>query len=124
MTMSPSLPTPEVPAGVAERRRFPRYRYSAPINVRPANVSERRGMSVEISECGASIVVGASLNVGDTVQLEPIGGGVAQAVVRRSRGRLYGFEFLALSAEQAAKIREICRMLPRYHSKTLDLWEQ
>jgi hypothetical protein len=124
MTTSPSLLAPEVPADVAERRRFPRYRYSAPITVRPAHIDEHRGMSVEISECGASIVVGAPLNVGDTVQLEPIGGGAAHAVVRRCRGKLYGFEFLSLSAEQAAKIREICRMLPLYRSKTLDLWER
>lgn len=81
-------------------------------------------MTVEISECGASIVVGASLTVGDTVELEPVGGGIASAVVRRNFGRLYGFEFLNLSAEQAEKIKEMCKMLPLYRSKTLDLWKR
>ena len=114
----------EVALNVSERRRFPRYRYSAPIIVRPANVSEVRGMTVEISECGASVIVGALLKVGDTVELEPLGGGRAAAVVRRSFGKLCGFEFLDLSPEQAGKIRDMCRMLPLYRSKTLDLWER
>jgi hypothetical protein len=122
--MEPSLGGTEVPVGGSERRKFPRYRYSAPIIVRSANVPEMRGMSVEISECGASVIVGASLKVGDTVELEPVGGGAAAAVVRRSFGKLCGFEFLDLSPEQAGKIREMCRMLPLYRSKTLDLWER
>ena len=122
--MNPSPIAKEVPLGVPERRRFPRYRYSAPIIVRAANVPEARGMTVEISECGASIVVGASLKLDDTVELEPVGGGIASAVVRRNFGRLYGFEFLNLSAEQAGKIEEMCKMLPLYRSKTLDLWER
>jgi PilZ domain len=122
--MKPSLVATEVPLSVPERRRFPRYRYSAPLIVRAANVAEARGMTVEISECGASVIVGALLKVGDTVELEPVGGGIASAVVRRGLGRLYGFEFLNLSAEQAGKIREMGKTLPAYRSKTLDLWQR
>jgi hypothetical protein len=79
---------------------------------------------MEISECGMSLMVGGPLKGGDIVELEPIGGGRATAVVRRGLGKLYGFEFLQLSSEQAANIREMCKMLPSYRSKTLDLWER
>jgi hypothetical protein len=81
-------------------------------------------MSVEISEYGLSAVTGMILNVGDLVELEPIGGSSVSAVIRRRFGRFCGFEFLNLSTEQAEKIREMCRMLPQYRSKTLDLWQQ
>jgi PilZ domain len=122
--MEPGLGGTEVPLSVFEKRRFPRYRYSAPIIVRPANVPEVRGMSVEISECGASVIVGAFLKVGDMVELEPVGGGRAAAVVRRILGKLCGFEFIDLHPEQAGKIREMCKMLPAYRSSTLDLWKR
>jgi hypothetical protein len=81
-------------------------------------------MSVEISESGASVIVGASLKVGDMVELEPVGGSPAAAVVRRSLGKICGFEFLDLSQHQAGKIREMCKMLPQYRSKTLDIWDR
>lgn len=116
--------TVQLSTKVSERRRFPRYRYSAPIIIRRSSPPEIRGMCVEISECGASVIMSASLNVGDKVELEPVGGGPAEAVVRRTLGRLCGFEFLNLSAEQTAKIREICKMLPLYRSRTLDLWQR
>jgi c-di-GMP-binding flagellar brake protein YcgR len=122
--MSESHVAPEVAQQAADRRRFPRHRYSAPIVVRLANAPEARGMSLEISECGMSAVVGAALKVCDRVELEPVGVGAATAVVRRTLGNLCGFEFLNLSSEQAGKIREMCVMLPRYHSRTLDLWKR
>ena len=92
--------------------------------VRHADSPEQRGMSVEISECGTSIMIGGFLNVGDKVELEPVGSGTATAIVRRCRGRLYGFEFLDLSPEQTEKIRAVCKMLPAYRSRTLDLWDR
>jgi len=122
--MNPEANVAKVPLGAAERRKFPRYRYSAPLIVRPANAPDLRAMSVEISECGASAVISALLKVGDTVELEPIGGGAVSAVIRRSCGRFCAFEFLNLTKEQAGKIKEMCRMLPLYHSRTLDLWER
>ena len=79
---------------------------------------------MEISECGTSAMLGSSLTVGETVELEPVGGGPAAAIVRRCVGQLYGFEFLHLSPEQAAKIREMGKMLPPYRSGTLDLWQR
>jgi c-di-GMP-binding flagellar brake protein YcgR len=107
----------------SERRRYPRYRYSAPIKVRFGNTPESQGMTVEISECGMSAVTNSPLQVGDLIEAEPIGGATASALVRRKFGRFYGFEFLNLSAEQTEKIRKMCTMLPLYRSKTLDLWQ-
>jgi hypothetical protein len=121
--MNPGLAVPAVVPSVSERRRFPRYRYSVPIIVRSANAPESRAMSVEISECGLSAVTGAALTVGDSVELDPIGGRSVTAIIRRRFGRFCGFEFMNLSAEQAGKIREMCRMLPQYRSKTLDPWQ-
>ena len=120
--MNPGLVAAEVLSGAAERRRFPRHRYSAPMIIRRLNLPEIRGMSVEISESGASVITDAYLKLGDTVELEPVGASTAAAVVRRCWGRFHGFEFLNLSPEQAGRIRDICRMLPLYRSKTLDLW--
>jgi len=121
--MDPSLVATEVPRNVVERRMFPRYRYSAPIVIRAANVPEIQGMTLEISECGTSVMAGASLNVGDTVEMKPVGGGTATAVVRRTFRRLYGFEFLNLSPEQTERINEMCKMLPLYRSRILDVWK-
>jgi c-di-GMP-binding flagellar brake protein YcgR len=122
------MSTSPVGTGVAvsamERRKYPRFRFSAPIIVRLANAPQVRGMSVEISESGMSAMVGADLKVGDAVELEPVGGGICAAVVRRSFGKLCGFEFVNLSPEQARKIREACTMLPLYYSETLDLWKR
>jgi len=124
MTMGSSPPAPELPPGVAERRRFPRYRLSAPITVRSEGLPEMRGMSIEISEGGMSAAVGVGLKVGDAVELEPVGGAAAAAVVRRILGRLCGFEFLNLSPEQAGKVREMSGMFPLYRPRTLDLWKR
>jgi hypothetical protein len=67
---------------------------------------------MEISEGGLSALVGGAFNVGDRLELDPIGGAKAEAIVRRSRGRLCGFEFLNLSPEQIRNIRERCKKLP------------
>jgi PilZ domain-containing protein len=122
--MNASFVTTAVPLSLSERKSFRRYRFSAPMVVRRSNVPEVRGMSVEISECGMSVIIGASLKLGETVELEPVGGGAAAAVLQRCLGRLYGFEFLHLNSEQAGTIREMCKMLPPYHSRTLDLWQR
>jgi PilZ domain-containing protein len=120
--MGPDVIATEVSLGMAERRKFPRYRYSAPIVVHPTNGPEVRGMALEISESGMSAMVGGSLKVGDTVELELGSGGPSVAAVRRCLGKLCGFEFLSLGPDQAAKIREMCRALPLYHSETSDPW--
>lgn len=121
--MNGSLGIADIKTREIERRRFRRYHYSAPIFVRPSIGPEIRGMSLEMSECGLSLMATSSLNTGDVVELEPIGGGVARAIVRRVVGKLYGLEFLGLSPAQQKKIRKACRLLPAYNVKTLDIWE-
>ena len=79
-------------------------------------------MIEEISQNGMSAMISTVLKVGDRVELEPVLGAVATAVVRRCAGRLCGFEFLSLNAEQTRKIREMCVLLPAYYSATLDPW--
>jgi hypothetical protein len=111
----------EIKPHVLERRRFRRYHYSAPIFIRSSAGAEARGMSLEISECGMSLLATASLRVGDIVELEPVGGETAKAILRRTMGRLHAFEFLALSSAQRKKIRRMCKLLPAYRVKTLDI---
>jgi hypothetical protein len=112
----------EVKPHAVERRRFPRYHYSAPIFIR-ASALEGRGMSIEISECGMSLMANVSLLVGDIVELEPVGGETAKAILRRNVGKLYAFEFLSLNTAQVKRIRRTCRRLPAYRLKTLDVWQ-
>jgi hypothetical protein len=74
---------------------------------------------MEISERGLSALIGTDFRVGDKLELEPIGGGKAEAIVRRSAGRLYAFEFLNLSPEQLQMIRDRCKTLPLYNGKII-----
>jgi hypothetical protein len=59
-----------------------------------------------MSTSGLSAMVSGALCEGDTVTLEPVAGGPASARVRHQLGRLYGFEFVDLSAEQTAQIEQ------------------
>jgi hypothetical protein len=124
MLRSETFARREASPGTVERRKSARYRWSAPILVRSGSVPEMRGMSVEVSESGMSAVIGGSLNVGDRVELDPVAGAPATAVVRHLLGKFYGFEFVSISAVQAEKIRIACRMLPLYRSENLDLWRR
>jgi hypothetical protein len=106
---------------VLDRRKRPRYRFSAPITVWLPNGSSVRAITLEISESGLSACLTGPLTVGDTADLEPVGGGRAQAIVRRKVGTVYGFECLALSEEQLAHIRASCSRLPLYQSGVLGI---
>ena len=72
-------------------------------------------MTIEISESGMSICTGAPLIVGDRVDLEPIGGGRVSAVVRRKLGKVYGVEFVSVTAERTQAIRRLCGRLPLFN---------
>ena len=104
-----------------DRRRHVRYRFSAPITVEPNGRSAIRGMSLEISESGMSALIGDVLVVGDTVRLEPVVDSRVSALVRRQSGKIYGFEFLNLTPAQIQRIAEVCKALPKYECKTLDI---
>ena len=111
----------EASLGFPDRRRHVRYRFSAPITVEPNGRSAIRGMSLEISESGMSALIGDVLVVGDTVRLEPVVDSRVSALVRRQSGKIYGFEFLNLTPVQIQRIAEVCKALPKYECKTLDI---
>jgi hypothetical protein len=121
--VNPGVGVLEIKPHVGERRKFRRYHYSAPICIRCPGSIEVRGMGLEISEGGISLLASASLNVGDVVELDPIGGEAAKAILRRIVGKLYAFEFVSLNSRQLRRIRRMCRTLPAFHLKTLDVWQ-
>jgi hypothetical protein len=104
-----------------DRRRHPRYRYSAPVTVRCADGSERAAMSLEMSESGMSLLLPGTLQVGEEVQLEPIVGAKVTALVRHQVGKVHGFEFVNLTDGQVRQIRANCTMLPVFRAKSLDI---
>jgi hypothetical protein len=68
--------------------------------------SEIAGTSVDISESGLAAMAYGLLRVGETVEIAPVAGGRALALVRHKLGQLYGIEFVDIRAEQVAKIGE------------------
>lgn len=104
-----------------DRRRHPRYRLSVPITIRSAEGASIPGISIEISESGISAITADPLKVNDTVELEPVAAGRVSALVRHSMGRVYGFEFLNLTADQTQRIKESCKVLTRYQGNTLGI---
>ncbi len=111
----------EASLSVPDRRRHVRYRFSAPINVHLGGGSAIRGICLEISESGLSALTGDVLVVGDTVGLEPVVGSRVSTLVRRQSGKIYGFEFLNLTPEQIQRIAEVCKSLPKYECKKMDI---
>jgi len=106
------------PKDPVDRRRHPRYRFSMPITVRSADGEIMRAITIEISASGLSAITERSLRLNDRVELEPIAASKVLAMVRHNVGRIYGFEFLALSSEQSHAIVESCKMLPQYRGKS------
>jgi hypothetical protein len=105
----------------SDRRRHARYRFSAPINIHSADGTAMRGISMEISESGLSAITADALQLGATVELEPVCAGRVSALVRRNVGRIYGFEFINLTAEQADRINQSCKMRALYKGKSLGI---
>ena len=112
---------PDATFAKSDRRRHVRYRYSAPIYAYLGNTESVRAMTIEISESGLSAALGVELQIGDTVHLAPVGGGTVIAQVRRRIGKIYGFEFLQISAEQTSSLRATCLRLPRYPDNRLGI---
>ena len=104
-----------------DRRRHPRFRFSAPLTIRCADGRAVPGISIEISESGISVLAADQLTVGDRVELNPVSGVMASALVRRRMGRVYGFEFMNLTAEQAHLIAQKCAVIPRYQGNRLGI---
>jgi len=104
-----------------DHRRYPRYRWTAPIAIAAPDGSSLRGLTIEFSVGGFSAAISAPLQVGDQVVVDAIGGEKVGAVVRRITGRVYGFEFNGLTEEQKQWIIEKCRPLPPYLGDSLNL---
>jgi len=111
----------QMSAATSDRRRHPRYRFSIPITVHAADETATSGMSLEISGSGISVLLGVSLKIGETVELEPIAGSKASALVRRKTGKVYGFEFINLSSEQISQIANSCKKRPLFRCDNLDI---
>jgi hypothetical protein len=99
---------------VVNRRLLARYRFSTPISVHPSDGLPVPAMTLEISESGLSAVLASAVKLGDTVVLEPVGGGAVTAKVRHNVGKVYEFTFLKMTPEQTQKLRDECLRLPRY----------
>jgi hypothetical protein len=119
--MHPDFDAQNVPEVPHDRRRHPRYRLSVPLTIRGADGAVSRGISVEISTSGLSAIVAEPLQLDDTVELEPISAVNVLALVKRRIGKIYGFEFLELTAEQTQRIVDRCKSLPRYRGKSLGI---
>lgn len=113
--MEPVLREPINSADVPDdRRRHKRFRFAAPISVRLSDGESVPAITLEISEQGLSAMASFPLTVGGTVQLESVTSEAIPAKVRHNVGKVYGFEFLQLSDEQAQRLKYICGRLPRY----------
>jgi PilZ domain len=108
-----------VSASTIERRRRPRYLLSQPKTIHPSASVALGGISIEMSESGMSAMVNGVLQVGQTVELEPIAGDRAPAFVRHKLGQLYGFEFVGLTQRQVDRIAETCKKLGRHRSHAI-----
>jgi PilZ domain-containing protein len=103
-----------------EKRIYPRFELDARIAVtgtREGKKTECRGRTVDVSENGVSAALSAHLIAGETVIVEfRIGAHaphiVTRAVIRQRRDFVYGIEFLGLSSEQRALIREAAKTHP------------
>jgi hypothetical protein len=102
--------------GLVDRRKHPRYRWCTPITVQSVSGDTYPAITMEISESGLSALVPVQFEAGEKVILNPIGGRAAAAVLRRYVGKVCGFEFVDLSAEQLDFLRERCQRLPRFVS--------
>jgi len=106
---------------VPDRRKSPRYRYAEAIRIRKGDGSEQAALSIEISEGGMSVATDESLKIGEEVELDSVVDATVAAVVRHKQGRIYGFEFLELRLEHQERIRKMCRSLPRFVPKHLNI---
>jgi hypothetical protein len=103
-------------SGANDRRKHTRYQLSVLVQLSVTDRPTIQGLTIEICEGGFGATIDASLEVGDRATVTPIGYNAMLAVVRWSRGRAYGFEFLELSSDQQQRIRDNSRTLPLHCS--------
>jgi len=107
-------PSP-APGGI-ERRKHTRHRFIVDLNIASENGTSMHGMSFEIGAGGMSAATSGRLEVGEQVLLYPVIRARVKAIVRRKNGSMYGFEFLAPTAELQEKILALCQTLPLFQT--------
>jgi c-di-GMP-binding flagellar brake protein YcgR len=103
------------------RRRHPRHRADFPVVIKIFTNDEYQQMEGhcnDLSEAGMGVLSAAELAVGEVVSLKfpPPGSSESweqRAVVRQRRGYHYGFEFISISSEQVAFLRNQLSHLAR-----------
>ncbi len=100
-----------------DRRKHTRHQWVKRVVVRLANGEVYEGTSFEISESGMSAVFpSAELLVGERVELSPVLGYQLDAILRHTKGKMYGFEFVGLDEEQVRKMAQQCKNLPLFRT--------
>jgi hypothetical protein len=107
--------TSVAPRGI-ERRRHSRHRFIIDLNISSENGTSMHGMSFEIGAGGMSAATSGQLEVGEQVILYPVIRGRVKATVRRKNGSMYGFEFVAPTAEFHEEVLALCQTLPLFQS--------
>ena len=102
--------------GGIERRKHSRHRFIVDLNISSENGASMHGMSFEIGAGGMSAATSGPLEVGEQVILHPVMRTRVKATVRRKNGSMYGFEFLAPTAEFREKILALCQTLPLFQT--------
>lgn len=104
-----------------DRRKHPRFRICIPVTIRSSSGSTLPAVSLEISQSGMSAMASGPLAAGETVEIDQVVEGTVTAVVRHNNGKLYGFEFVKISASQVREIVNRCKMLPPFGHNALGI---
>lgn len=109
------------PKPAEDRRKHARFRICIPVTIRASGGSTLSAVSLEISQSGMSAMATGPLGTGETVEVEGVVQGPITAVVRHNNGKLYGFEFVKISASQILEIVNRCKMLPPFGHNALGI---
>ena len=110
------IETTSVPRGGIELRTHSRHRFIIHLNISTENGASMHGMSFEIGAGGMSAGTSGLLEVEEQVILYPVIRARVKGTVRRKNGSMYGFEFLAPTAELQEKILALCPTLPLFQT--------
>jgi hypothetical protein len=103
------------PGGI-ERRKHSRHRFIVDLNISSESGATMHGMSFEIGAGGMSAATAGQLEVGEQVLLYPVVRVRVKATVRRKNGSMYGFEFVAPTAEFQEMVLALCQTLPLFQT--------
>jgi len=110
------MSSPTVSNLVEERRKHSRHRYIERLYIGRQDGMWFTAMTYEISLGGLSAATTADLQVGEKVNLSPVADKRVEAIVRRRKGAMYGFEFLGITPKIESKLEVLCASLPLFQS--------